>query len=82
MNRGGVNKPVESLSPEADVLKQGGGISIVRIQMVREGSFPYSSKPVKNSSVAAHILQSYLAGADREYFVALLLDGKHRVNAS
>ncbi len=56
-------------------------ISIVRIQMVREGSFPYSPNPVRNSSDAAKIFQAYLAGADREYFVILLLDGKHRVNA-
>jgi len=56
-------------------------ISIVRIQMVREGSFPYSPNPVRNSSDAAKIFQAYLAGADREYFVALLLNGKHRVNA-
>ena len=80
MNREGVNKPAESLSPEADVLARG-GISIVRIQMIREGIFPYSQKPVRNSSDAAKIFQSYLAGADREYFVILLLDAKHRVNA-
>jgi DNA repair protein RadC len=81
MNHEGVNKPAEFLSREADVLEQGGGISIVRIQMVREGSFPYSLNPVRNSSDAAKIFRSYLAGADREYFVVLLLDAKHRVNA-
>jgi DNA repair protein RadC len=57
------------------------GISVVRIQMVRDGVFPYSTKPVRNSADAAQIIRSFLAGADREYFVALLLDGKHRVNA-
>jgi DNA repair protein RadC len=31
--------------------------------------------------VAAEIFQSYLAGADREYFIVLLLDNKHRINA-
>jgi DNA repair protein RadC len=56
-------------------------ISIVRLQLIREGSLPYSRKPVRNSSDAARILQSYLAGADREYFVVLLLDAKHRVEA-
>jgi len=74
------NKPGESLAPKAGA-RGGRGISIIRLQLIREGSFPYSSKPVKNSSVAAHILQSYLAGADREYFMALLLDAKHWVNA-
>jgi len=80
MNCDGVNKSAASSSPEAD-LQAGGGISIVRIQMVREGIFPYSPNPVRNSSDAAKIFQSYLAGADREYFVILLLDAKHRVNA-
>ena len=56
-------------------------ITVVRIQMVREGTFPYSPNAVSQSSDAAKIIQTYLAGADREYFVLLLLDGKHRVNA-
>jgi DNA repair protein RadC len=49
--------------------------------MVREGRFPYGSTAVSQSSDAAKIFQTYLAGADREYIVLLLLDGKHRVNA-
>lgn len=56
-------------------------ISVVRVQMVREGRFPGHPGPVRNSSDAAGILRSYLAGADREYFVVLLLDQKHRINA-
>lgn len=56
-------------------------IPVVRLQMIREGDIPYSRKPVGNSSVAAEIFQSYLAGADREYFIVLLLDNKHRINA-
>src|SRR3990167_5630402 len=56
-------------------------ITVVRIQMVREGRFPYGSNAVSQSSDAAKIIQTYLAGADREYFVLLMLDGKHRVNA-
>lgn len=60
---------------------RGRDISIVRLQMVREGCFPWHPGPVKHSSDAAKIFRSYLAGADREYFVILLLDGKHKVNA-
>jgi DNA repair protein RadC len=56
-------------------------IAVVRIQMVREGRFPYGSTAISQSSDAAKLVQTYLAGADREYFVLLLLDGKHRVNA-
>ncbi|NKE72868.1 JAB domain-containing protein [Nitrospiraceae bacterium HYJII51-Mn-bac16s-1-B09] len=48
--------------------------------MIREGRFPGHPGPVRNSSDAAGILRSYLAGADREYFVVLLLDQKHRIN--
>jgi len=65
----------------ASLPKGGRGVSVVRIQMVREGRFPCHPGPVRNSSDAAGILRSYLAGADREYFVVLLLDQKHRVNA-
>lgn len=59
---------------------RGRDISVVRVQMVREGRFPGHPGPVRNSSDAAEILRSYLAGADREYFVVLLLDQKHRIN--
>jgi hypothetical protein len=71
MKREEVNKTAESPSPGVDMQARD-GISIVRIQMVREGSFPYGPNPVRNSSDAAKIFQSYLAGADREYFVVLL----------
>ena len=80
MNHDGVNKPAEPPSPKAAALEQGSGISVVRLLMIREGSLPYGRNPVRNSSDAARILRSYLAGADREYFVVLLLDAKHRVN--
>lgn len=56
-------------------------IAVVRIQMVREGRFLCHPGPVRNSADAAKIIETYLAGADREYFVALVLDQKRRVNA-
>lgn len=56
-------------------------IPIVRLQMVREGRFPYSPGAVRTSADAARIFQSYLEGADREHFLALMLDQKNRVNA-
>src|SRR5574341_1303255 len=55
-------------------------ITVIRLQIVREGDFPYSTRQVKTSSDAAGIFRSYLVGADREYFVVLLLDAKHRIN--
>ncbi len=56
-------------------------ISVVRLQLIREGSLPYGTKEVRSSQDAAGILRSFLAGADREYFVALLLDARNRVHA-
>jgi DNA repair protein RadC len=56
-------------------------ISVIRLQLVREGDLPYSQKPVKSSADAAAILRSFLVGADREYFVVLLLDGRHKIHA-
>lgn len=56
-------------------------ISVVRIQMIREGCFSCHPGPVRNSSDAAKIIDAYLSGADREYFVVLVLDQKRRVNA-
>jgi DNA repair protein RadC len=55
-------------------------ISVIRLQIIREGVFPYSTQQVRTSSDAAGVFRSYLAGADREYFVILLLDAKHRIN--
>jgi DNA repair protein RadC len=62
-------------------LRPGKNISIIRLQVVRDGTFPYPAKAVKSSSDAARIFQTFLKGVDREYFVALLLDGKNRPNA-
>ncbi len=59
---------------------QGRAITIIRLQMVREGHFPYTTRQIRGSADAAKIFRSYLAGADREYLVVLLLDGRHRVN--
>jgi len=56
-------------------------ISVVRLQMIREGSLPYGPKEVRSSRDAAGILRSFLDGADREYVVALLLDARNRVHA-
>lgn len=61
--------------------RQRKNISVVRIQMVREGGFSYHAGPVRNSADGAGIFQAYLAGADREYFLALMLDQKNRANA-
>lgn len=71
----------ESCLDRSELRPRRRAIAVVRIQMVREGRFPYGATGVSQSSDAATILQAYLAGADREFFVLLLLDGKHRVNA-
>lgn len=56
-------------------------IQIIRLQIVRVGSFPYSPKRIRSPRDVARIFRSFLPGADREYFVVLLLNGKHQVNA-
>lgn len=38
-------------------------ITVVRIQMVREGGFSFHAGPVRNSADGAEIFQAYLAGA-------------------
>lgn len=56
-------------------------VSIVRILMVRDGKLPYRPHQITGSQDAAKLVTSYLAGADREYFVVLLLDAKNKINA-
>lgn len=56
-------------------------ISSYRLSWVRDSSVqvPGADRQVSHPSSAAEILNTYLAGADREHFVALLLNTKNRV---
>jgi DNA repair protein RadC len=54
-------------------------IPIHRVELVREGSVPVDSRAIQGPADAADILRERIGAADREHFVALLLDTRHRV---
>jgi DNA repair protein RadC len=54
-------------------------IPIYRVALVREGTLPTDDKKIRNSGSVARLLQTYIADADREHFVVILVDQKHRV---
>lgn len=56
-------------------------INIVSIKMVREGTLPYETKAITSPAIAYRILQKYLEGADREYFVVMCLSKKNEILA-
>jgi len=58
----------------------GDSVSIYRVALVRESSLIESrtTTPIQKSSEAADILRPLFAELDREQFVVLMLDAKHR----
>lgn len=54
-------------------------IPIYRVALVRDSSQPTTTQQILQPADAHEILATYLAGADRENFVILLLDIKHKV---
>ena len=54
-------------------------IPIYHVRLVRDGSQTSARKKVDSPSTAAHVLQQYLDGADREHFVVLLLDTLNQI---
>ena len=54
-------------------------IPIYRVQLVRDGSQKAERKKVSQPAVAAEVLWQYLAGADREHFVVVLLDTQNQI---
>lgn len=53
-------------------------IPIVRCQLVRESCVTVSPDAITSPGAAGRIFQEYLAGADRENFVILLLNTKNK----
>jgi len=53
----------------------------VRLQIVRDSSVPYTGDDLSNPEAVAKLLSAFLAGADREHFVAISLDPKNKVAA-
>lgn len=53
----------------------------VKIQLIKEKSALYSKSIIQCPEDAAMIISQYMEGTDRETFIALLLNTKHRVIA-
>jgi DNA repair protein RadC len=56
-------------------------IPAVKLSMVRDGAVMADRKVVTDSKGAVGIVRAMIGGNDREEFVALLLDAKHKVVA-
>ena len=54
-------------------------IPTVKVQLVRDGATATEKKRCATPADSAALLRTYLAGADREHFVVLLLNVKHGV---
>ncbi len=54
-------------------------VPIYKIMLVRESGIPAPVEEVVTPAIAARIAQSYLAGADREIFCVMMLDGRNHV---
>lgn len=54
-------------------------IAKFRIQLIKDSSFPSDTKTIGSPHDAAKLIEAYLAGADRENLVVLLLNTKNTV---
>ena len=54
-------------------------IAQYKLQLVREGSFPYADNIVREPEDAAQIFQTHFDGSDREVFSFIALNIKHKV---
>lgn len=54
-------------------------ISQYKLQLVREGSFPYADNVIREPEDAAKIMQQHYDGSDREIFSVIALNIKHKV---
>ncbi len=53
-------------------------LPIYRVSLVRDGTIRYDHT-MRSARCVAQLLQEYLAGVDREYFVVILVDQKNRL---
>mgnify|MGYP000854761799 CR=1 FL=1 len=54
-------------------------IPIVKLSVVKDSNFHSKTKKINTPIDAAKVAQDYLRGADREHFIALILDTKNRI---
>lgn len=54
-------------------------VPVYKISLVRDGKLGCAQRQIRSSFDAITLVRQYLAGADREHFVVLLLDAKNKV---
>jgi len=54
-------------------------VQIYRVALVRAGMLPSEDDRIRSSLTVSRLLHAYLADADREHFVVILLDQKHGI---
>lgn len=56
-------------------------INIVKLKVIKEEGSPYRANQMKNAGDLASVAREFLAGEDREIFIAINLDRGHRINS-
>jgi DNA repair protein RadC len=56
-------------------------IDIVRVLLVKDSGNPYRKQLVKKSEDVVSVAKKFLAGEDREVFIAINLDNSNRINS-
>jgi DNA repair protein RadC len=56
-------------------------INIVKLQVVKEGTIDYGVENITSSKELAEIGRKVIGNADREMFILVCLDNRHRINA-
>src|SRR5467141_1241313 len=69
----------EATTPATPHQTKCASVPIYKVTLVREGRLPCYHKQIRSSADAGALLHTYLADVDREYFVVLMLDQKHKV---
>ena len=73
-----VKTQVENALSHGDRLKN---IQVVKIMLVKDSGNQYRAKSIKGSSSAASVIKEFLAGEDREVFLAMCLDRSGKINS-
>jgi DNA repair protein RadC len=66
-------------APLASPARHAYAVPIYTVTLVRERQLPWPRSQLRQAADAAALLRAYLRGVDREHFVVVLLDRKHRV---
>ncbi|WP_227938826.1 RadC family protein [Alkalihalobacillus deserti] len=56
-------------------------LSVVKVQMLKEKTFPYNTNKITDPTSAVRLLEEFIGKEDREHFVLICLDTKNKVTA-